>query len=263
MAPQWAAFVGLTGLVLTAFLGLAWLSQQLITEQRPLSEQVTPAGVDPSVGPTPQSVSTSASASPGSVQSVSTGALLANVAVTQGLFGVVLVGGAIAFTIPAWAFGLGGDALTLGNLGWGVGLGVGLWVASESGSRVVDAAGVEYDEGLRELLAPATPGGWVVLLGLVLPVIAGVEELVFRGAAIGVVAAGLDVSPWTMAVVSSFGFAMGHGAQGRAGIVVTGILGFVLATAYVLTGSLLTVIVAHYLVNALEFVVHEGLGLDG
>ncbi|QCC50480.1 CPBP family intramembrane glutamic endopeptidase [Halapricum salinum] len=261
MAPQWAAFVGLTGLVLTAFLGLAWISQQLITEQLPLSEQVTPAGVDPSISSTPQPVSTSTATSPAGVQSVSTGALLANVAVTQGLFGVVLVGGAAGFAIPAWAFGLGNDALTLTNLGWGVGLGVGLWLASEFGSRVVDAAGIEYDEGLRELLAPDSRGGWVVLLGLVLPVIAGVEELVFRGAAIGVVAAGLNVSPWTMAVVSSFGFAMGHGAQGRAGIVVTGMLGFVLATAYVLTGSLLTVIVAHYLVNALEFVVHEGLGI--
>jgi membrane protease YdiL (CAAX protease family) len=46
------------------------------------------------------------------------------------------------------------------------------------------------------------------------------------------------------------------------GVVVTGVLGFVLAAAFVLTGSLLAVVVAHYLVNALEFVVHEGLGAD-
>jgi membrane protease YdiL (CAAX protease family) len=43
---------------------------------------------------------------------------------------------------------------------------------------------------------------------------------------------------------------------------VTGALGFVLAAAFVVTGSLLSVIVAHYLVNALEFVVHEGLGVE-
>jgi uncharacterized membrane protein len=36
----------------------------------------------------------------------------------------------------------------------------------------------------------------------------------------------------------------------------------VLGAAYVLTGSLLAVVVAHYLVNALEFVVHEGLGIE-
>jgi membrane protease YdiL (CAAX protease family) len=40
---------------------------------------------------------------------------------------------------------------------------------------------------------------------------------------------------------------------------VTGLLGFALAVTFVLTGSLLAVIVAHYLVNALEFIVHEGL----
>jgi uncharacterized membrane protein len=36
----------------------------------------------------------------------------------------------------------------------------------------------------------------------------------------------------------------------------------VLAVTFVLTGSLLVVVVAHYLVNALEFVVHEGLGFE-
>jgi hypothetical protein len=35
-----------------------------------------------------------------------------------------------------------------------------------------------------------------------------------------------------------------------------------LAVLFVLTDSLLAVIVAHYLVNALELVVHEGLGVD-
>jgi membrane protease YdiL (CAAX protease family) len=147
---------------------------------------------------------------------------------------------------------LGGPALL------GVGLGVVLWFASETGSRLVDAAGIEHDESLRGLLAPESTAGWLALLVVVLPVIAGVEELVFRAAAIGVVSAGLGVSPWAMAVVSSVGFALGHGAQGTAGVVVTGLLGLVLAAAFVLTGSLLTVFVAHYLVNALEFLVHEG-----
>jgi membrane protease YdiL (CAAX protease family) len=44
--------------------------------------------------------------------------------------------------------------------------------------------------------------------------------------------------------------------------VVTGVLGFALAAVFVTTGSLVAVIVAHYLVNALEFVVHEGFGVD-
>jgi membrane protease YdiL (CAAX protease family) len=65
-----------------------------------------------------------------------------------------------------------------------------------------------------------------------------------------------------LAACSSVAFAFGHGAQGRAGIVVTGALGFVLAAAFVVTGSLVTVVVAHYLVNALEFVVNEGYSSD-
>jgi membrane protease YdiL (CAAX protease family) len=96
----------------------------------------------------------------------------------------------------------------------------------------------------------------------VLPVIAGFEEVLFRGALVGVVSSGYGVSAWVMAVVASGAFALGHGAQGRLGVLVTGALGFVLAAAFVLTGSLVVVIVAHYLVNALEFVVHEGLGVE-
>ena len=37
------------------------------------------------------------------------------------------------------------------------------------------------------------------------------------------------------------------------------VVGFVLAGAFVLTGSFLVVAVAHYLVNALTFVVHEAV----
>jgi membrane protease YdiL (CAAX protease family) len=90
-----------------------------------------------------------------------------------------------------------------------------------------------------------------------LPLIAGFEEFLFRGVLVGALSTGFGLSPWALAVASSAAFALGHGAQGPAGVVVTGTLGFVLAAAFVLTGSLLVVVVAHYLVNALEFLVHE------
>jgi membrane protease YdiL (CAAX protease family) len=122
--------------------------------------------------------------------------------------------------------------------------------------------GVEYDERLRSMLAPDSALGWVALLVLVLPIIAGVEEFIFRAAVIGATTAGFGTSPWALAVVSSVAFALGHGAQGRLGVLVTGGLGLVLAGAFVLTGSFLVVFVAHYLVNALEFVVHELLGIE-
>ncbi|QSG13089.1 Metal-dependent membrane protease, CAAX family [Halapricum desulfuricans] len=254
--PQWAAFAGLTGLVLTAFLVLAWLSARTVRDPPTIDWQFTPVGVDPGVH-SRRGVRTRLSHP--RLTELSTASLLANVAVTQGLFAVVVVGGAVVFSIPPRAFGLGAGATTGRTLLWGVALGVGLWAANEASSRALDVVGIEYDERLRSMLAPDSPGGWLVLLGLVLPTIAAVEELLFRAAAIGVIAAGFDLSPWPLVAVSSVAFGLGHGAQGRAGIAVTGVLGVVLAGAFVLSGSLLVVVVAHYLVNALELVVHEGL----
>jgi len=195
--------------------------------------------------------------------SPSTPSLLANVAVSQGLFGALLLVGAWYAEIPAWAFGAGPGTADLPAVAVGIGLGVALYAANEAGAAVGSRFGFELGDGrrLRGALAPDTPVGWALLLVVVLPVIAGFEEVLFRGALVGVVAAGYGVSPWVLAVVASGAFAVGHGAQGRLGVVVTGALGFVLAAAFVVTGSLLTVVVAHYLVNALEFVVHEGLGV--
>jgi len=197
--------------------------------------------------------------------SLSTGALLANVAASQGFFGVVLVGAAWFASIPLADFGVStGDPWSVGPPAVAVGAAVGaaLYVANELSSSVLDSTGVDYSESLRAHLAPETLRGWVVLLGVVLPIIAGFEELLFRAALVGVLAAGFGVSPWALAVASSVAFAVGHGAQGPGGVAVTGVLGFALAAAFVLTGSLLVVVVAHYIVNALEFVVHEGLGIE-
>ena len=151
----------------------------------------------------------------------------------------------------------GSDATDDGAPGFGV---VAAVIAVLAAAAVVGRRqGLSTPTGLREALAPDTTAGWVLLLVVVLPIIAGFEELLFRGALIGVVHAGFGVSTWLLVGGSSVVFALGHGAQGRLGIVVTGLLGVGLATVFVLTGSLLVVIVAHYVINALEFVVHEGL----
>jgi len=191
--------------------------------------------------------------------------LLANVAFTQGLVAAVVVAAGWYFSVPASAFGVVADPLGAGVLGVAVGLafGIALWLANESSTAVADAVGATYDESVRQLLAPTTGRGWAVLFALVLPMIALAEELLFRAALIGVPdAAGVGISPWLLAVVASLAFALGHGAQGRVGVVVTGLLGFALAAGYILTGSLLVVVVAHYAVNALEFGVHELFGVD-
>jgi membrane protease YdiL (CAAX protease family) len=190
---------------------------------------------------------------------LSTGLLLANVAFSHGLFLVVLAGGALATDIPASAVGV---SVSLSELALGVGFGLLLSVANTGAGAAAHALGYAPSADLRELLTPDSANGWVLLLGVILPLVAVFEEFLFRGVLVGVFAAGFAVSPWLLAVGSSVLFAVGHGAQGPAGVVVTGSLGLVLAAGYILTGSLLVVVVAHYLVNALEFVVYEGLGVD-
>ncbi|WP_117592273.1 CPBP family glutamic-type intramembrane protease [Haloprofundus halophilus] len=198
----------------------------------------------------------------GAAGDLSTGALLANVALSQGLFAGLLLAGAWVAEIPASAFGVTAATTDLAALGLGVAFGVGLYVLNEAAAMVGERFDLGGGEALREALAPDSVGGWAVLLLVVLPVIAGFEELLFRGALIGVLSTGFGLSPWLLALLSSVAFGLGHGAQGPVGVLVTGAIGFVLAAAFVLTESLLVVVVAHYLVNALEFVVHEGLGWE-
>lgn len=192
----------------------------------------------------------------GGVRSLSTRALLANVVGTQALFaGLVLA--------AIWWAGVPADALGLAPLGgvaaaWlGGWLGLALWGTSEIGSWIARRFGVDPATGLRELLSPDTRGEWVGLLLVVLPIVAGFEELLFRGVLIGAMHAGFGVPPWLLVVGSSLAFAAGHSAQGRLGVVVTGALGLALGGAFAVTGSLLVVVLAHYVVNAAEFLVHE------
>ncbi len=188
---------------------------------------------------------------------LSTPALLANVVGTQGLFGVILIALAWYTEIPAWAFGLAADAISVEAVGIGVLVGVVFYILNEAAVRVGRRYGMEPPTALRAALAPETPVGWIVLFVVVLPVIAGFEELLFRGALIGVVHAGFEVPLWLLAIGSSVAFGLGHGAQGRVGILITGLLGLGLAGVFIWTGNLLVVIVAHYVINALEFVIHE------
>ncbi|WP_343218026.1 CPBP family intramembrane glutamic endopeptidase [Haloplanus halophilus] len=247
--PRWAAFAGFVGVVLGGLLLLARASADALdssTAEFPatLSDRVVDAPVaaerPPRRGDTP-----------------STSALLVNVVVSQGAFASLLVVGAWLAAIPAAAFGLSAAAFAPRSLAAGVALGVGLHVVNAVGQRLSDRLGLGDSTTLRRAMTPESAAGWAVLLLVVLPLVAGFEELLFRGVLVGVLAAGFDVSPWLLAALSSIAFALGHGAQGRAGVVVTGLLGFVLAVAFLLTGSLATVVIAHYLVNALEFVVNE------
>ncbi len=245
---DWPAFVGVAGVVVAALLVLARRSAPAVPD----------AHADDGPAPGRRSPLSSPSASPDS--DPGPGVLLANVALSQALFGALVLAAAWLTRVPPAALGLRTDG-TVAALGAGLALGVALYALNAVGTVLL---GDRLGDGtaLRRALTPATGRGWVALLGVVLPVVAGFEELLFRGVLIGALGAGFGLPVPALVVGSSVAFALGHGAQGRAGMVVTGALGAVLGAAFALTGSLLAVVVAHYLVNALEFVVHEGLGVD-
>lgn len=186
-----------------------------------------------------------------------------NVVASQVVVVVLLLGLAWVTDVPGGALGFSGpEGGHSAAIAAGIGLGLALYVLNEMSVGLLDQFGIAYSEALRDALSPETMRGWLALLLVVLPVIAAAEELLFRAAIIGGIEAGLGVSPWLLVLASSIVFAAGHGLQGPGGVLVTGSLGLLLGAAFVISQSLLVVIVAHYVVNALEFVVNEGFGID-
>ncbi len=232
--PAWELFVAISVVITIGVVGLARASAALLRTDEPLSTETGPQTLE--AGPS----------------------LLANLVITH--FGIAaVVGVAVWLTnVPAHALGVQG----VPDLGNAVLLGVGIYAVNEGLGLASTVYGGTAPERYREFLAPEGAFEWLLLLAVVLPVLAFSEELLFRGVLIAGLAAGTDLSPWVLAIVSSVAFGGAHTAQGRLGILVTGVLGFVLAAVFVVTGDLLLVVVAHYLVNALEFVVHEGLDYD-
>ena len=256
--PDWTTFTAFAAVTTVLVLLLARASQSMLvrTESPESQNDGDDIGQPGNDGRSAASRDVSANAE------LTTTALLANVAVSQGAFLLLIGLGAWLFGIPAWTFGVSEATIGVDFVGMGAVAGVVLYLGNEAAAAIGKRHGFTGSEELRRLLAPDTVVGWFALLFVVLPLIAVFEEVLFRGALIGVVAAGFDVSPWLLAVVSSIAFGFGHGAQGKLGIVVTGVLGFLLAALFIASGSLLLVIVAHYVINVLEFLVHEALGWE-
>lgn len=249
---RWAVFAALTLFLLAFVLFSARRSQGLVSELTAEPAPDAPAVRDGAGHLDAVGGYGRAPTAPTGPQ-LSSMALLANVGVSHALFAAVLLAGIWLADVPIDALGVG--AGVTGMEAVGVGIAVGLVIAAVNTllGGVLDG---DPSAKLRELLTPGSPVGWVVLFVVVLPIIAGFEELLFRAVLIGAFSAGFELSPWLLAVASSVAFAAGHGAQGRLGIAATGVLGFVLAAVFVATESLLVVVVAHYIINAVEF----GLG---
>ncbi|MDZ7730063.1 MAG: CPBP family intramembrane glutamic endopeptidase [Natrialbaceae archaeon] len=229
---QWGTFVGIASVVLVLVLVLAHLTQRAVSTEGP-----------DGLGP----LSTKASPRKRRLS-------------PMGSLGLLLVGAALSAAIPASALGIewSSSALTFG-LGIGSVFGIGLFLVSEGSVWLARQRSIEPDETLREPPSTHVDGSAGSLLaGVALPIVAIVEELLFRAVLIGALAMVSGLSPALLVLPSAVAFGIGHGLQGRLGIAVTALLGLGLGAGYVLTESLLVVIVAHYLVNLLEFVRHEG-----
>jgi membrane protease YdiL (CAAX protease family) len=96
---------------------------------------------------------------------------------------------------------------------------------------------------------PRTPGErrLFTLVGLT----AGVcEEWLYRGFFLAVVAAVAGgPRPWVLVVVAAAAFGLAHAYQGIGGILLTGVLGAVMAALYLDTGSLLLPVLLHALID--------------
>jgi len=189
--------------------------------------------------------------------------LLLNVVVTHGGLGLLVLGAAGLTGVPLVALGIGPTSASTGILAVAGGLVLGglLAGANAAMAATLEQLGIEHSEALRAAMAPRTTGGWILLLGAILPLVAVFEELFFRAVLIGAAAAATGLSPWLFVVPSTVAFAAGHGLQGRGGLLVTGVLGIVLGAAFVLTNSLLLVVLAHYVINAVEFLARELVGV--
>jgi membrane protease YdiL (CAAX protease family) len=180
-------------------------------------------------------------------------ALAANTAGAQVALAAVLAAGMWLLAVPVAALRPG---VSPSAVGAGVAAGVAIALVNQALFRAFDLAGIDYDETLREALTPESTRGWVFLLVVALPVVAGFEELLFRGVLVGALATGFGVSPWLLAAAASVGFGTAHTAQGAVGVATTALLGLTLAAVFLFTDSLLAAAIAHYVVNVVEFVVH-------
>ncbi|MFB6235347.1 MAG: type II CAAX prenyl endopeptidase Rce1 family protein [Halopenitus sp.] len=236
--------------------------ESLAGEQEPSVAEEGPAvgeqepGVDEQDSAVGEPEDQHAGAPPG--EFLTTRLLLVNVLFSQGIFLAALAGLAWWTEVPASAFGLTLATLDASAVAVGLVAGVVLYAGNEVAARLGERFGFAAPEALRSAMAPTDRAEWALLLLAVLPTIAVFEELLFRGALVGVLSVGFGIDPWLLVVASSAVFGLGHGAQGRLGILVTAGLGLVLGAVFVMTGNLFVVILAHYVINALEFVVQEG-----
>ncbi len=108
-----------------------------------------------------------------------------------------------------------------------------------------------YSPQIIKGMLPRNQIEWLLIIPPLFVAVA-VEEMLFRALLIG--GFSTVVNPWVMAVAGSIIFGVMHAPQGNLGIILVGIVGLMFGTVFILTNSLLIVIVAHFTINFLQII---------
>ncbi len=160
----------------------------------------------------------------------------------------LLVG--LASGVPAARLGWASRNLWL-DMALGLGFGLIVQVAVNWLTwRAVDAFGKDiYSPLVMKAILPCNPREQILVPLALLPA-ALLEELLFRSLLLG--GFSLFAPPLLLAAVFSLLFGLMHAPQGRLGIIVTAVVGFLLSLLFLWRWSLLPPMVAHYAINRLQ-----------
>ncbi len=125
----------------------------------------------------------------------------------------------------------------------------------------IGGTGAEQDIQHRIDYLSQLPQFTVLQTLLMMSAVALHEELLFRGMLIPYLR-GLGIGRWGAVAVSSMIFGILHFEQGWTGIVQISCIGAVLGSVFVLTRSLLTVVLAHFLFDFFQVLLIQSLPLD-
>jgi membrane protease YdiL (CAAX protease family) len=103
--------------------------------------------------------------------------------------------------------------------------------------------------------------GEIILAFLMVCVVAVAEETIFRGYLLLRFQKGLQMAPFTAALLSSVIFALGHGYEGTSGVITVGYIGLCFALVYQWRGSLVAPMIMHFLQDFAGIVLAPLLGI--
>ena len=154
--------------------------------------------------------------------------------------------------------------LTLKNIRENIAMGIWLFIPFFFGivlfQRILQAVGLSTPSTLPSFLFPEGIGE-LALAFILIVVVAFSEETIFRGYLI-LRLKNITTSLNAAVILSTVIFSLGHGYEGSAGVIITGLIGLVFALVYIWRQSLVAPIVMHFLQNLIGIFLPVLLTMD-